>query len=255
MRGVERAFLLVMVLLLAGCAGDTYAPVTDRTADDAASSARSGEYRVVRGDTLYSIAFRHDLDHRPLARWNDINEPYTIYPGQVLRLSAPAAGSAARDAAGSTQRREPRRTAASTPEPPAPSPGPARASSSSPGNWIWPADGELVKSFSADADGKQGINISGEDGSAVRASAAGRVVYSGSGLVGYGNLLIIKHGDEYLTAYGYNRELLVSEGDQVGQGDVIARMGRNGGRPMLHFELRRDGQAVDPTGHLPAARN
>lgn len=244
---------MLALAVLAGCAGDTYAPVSDRTAR-ATGDARNGSYEVVRGDTLYSIAFRFGLDHRDLASWNNITSPFIIYPGQTLRLGPPA--DASRTA--SAQRPAPSRPSASREtasreQPRSSRPAPSRSSSAPPRSdgWAWPADGDVVKTFSADSDGKQGINISGSEGDPVKAAAAGRVVYSGSGLVGYGNLVIIKHSGDFITAYGYNRELLVSEGEDVRQGQTIARMGTSGGRPLLHFELRQDGDPVDPQRYLP----
>ncbi len=241
--------LLLAALLLAGCAGDTYAPVSDRSAR-AGGEARGGTYEVVRGDTLYSIAFRFGLDHRDLASWNNITSPFIIYPGQTLRLSRPAGGTVARapspgrpspPASGGNRNRQ---------QTPAPSRS-SNAATSPPSSWEWPVRGEVIKRFTRDDDGKQGINIAGREGDSVKAAAAGRVVYSGSGLVGYGNLIIIKHDGDYLTAYGYNSQLLVREGEDVQRGQSIARMGNNGGRPMLHFELRRDGTPVDPMQYLP----
>ncbi len=245
---------ILALAFLAGCAGDTYAPVSDRS-PRASGEVRDGTYEVVRGDTLYSIAFRFGLDHRTLARWNRIDSPYTIYPGQTLRLSAPAGASrpSAPSPARTARTTPPQRETAAAPRRQSPQRSTAdrSASGSPPGHWAWPVDGEVIKAFAPDPDGKQGINISGAEGSPVKASAAGRVVYSGSGLVGYGNLVIIKHSGDYLTAYGYNRELLVREGEEVRQGQTIARMGTNAGRPMLHFELRRDGNPVDPQRYLP----
>ncbi len=236
--------------VLSGCAGDTYAPVSDRTAR-ASGDSRDGRYEVVRGDTLYSIAFRLGVDHRDLARWNNISSPYIIYPGQTLRLSA--SGGAATRTASAPQpapgaSRQTSRTQQTRPNRPAASSSPPASRSN---GWAWPVEGEVVKTFSADADGKQGINIAGSEGESIKAAAAGRVVYSGSGLVGYGNLVIIKHSGDFLTAYGYNRELLVSEGEDVRQGQTIARMGTSGGRALLHFELRQDGNPVDPQRFLP----
>lgn len=243
--------LLLCCCLLAACARDTYAPVSDR------GGARGDSYTVSRGDTLYGIAFRHNLDYRDLARWNNIRPPYTIYPGQELRL----AGGARRTASASSppQSRPGSQTTGSSPPTASRSggapasrqqaPSPRRAETTI--DWKWPTDGRVSKTFSADADGKQGINIGGSAGQAVRAAAPGRVVYSGSGLVGYGNLVIIKHDGDYLTAYGYNQELLVEEGADVSVGQQIARMGRNGAESMLHFELRREGRPVDPLGYLP----
>ncbi|MCK8516407.1 peptidoglycan DD-metalloendopeptidase family protein [Methylonatrum kenyense] len=245
--------LLLCCCLLAACARDTYAPVSDR------GGARGDSYTVSRGDTLYGIAFRHNVDYRDLARWNNIRSPYTIYPGQELRLAGDTrrtaqAGRPTRSAGGS-------QATGSSPSTPSRSNGAAgsREQTTSPPrrasteiDWKWPTDGSVSKTFSADADGKQGINIGGSAGQAVRAAAPGRVVYSGSGLVGYGNLVIIKHDGDYLTAYGYNQELLVDEGAEVSVGQEIARMGRNGAESMLHFELRREGKPVDPLGYLPA---
>lgn len=118
--------------------------------------------------------------------------------------------------------------------------------------WIWPASGDMLRGFSAGSDGKQGIQIGGESNGPVWAVADGTVVYSGDDLVGYGNLIILRHADNFFSAYGYNEELLVADGDRVRQGDPIARMGSRSGRPVLHFELRREGRAIDPRGHLPS---
>ncbi|MCC5812715.1 MAG: peptidoglycan DD-metalloendopeptidase family protein [Ectothiorhodospiraceae bacterium] len=248
--------LLLMVLLLAGCAGDTYAPVSDR-GGRAGGQASGGTYEVVRGDTLYSIAFRFGIDHRDLANWNSITSPFIIYPGQTLRLSQPAGGAVARAPSGSrpsqpsSQQQSSRSSASAPRQAPSPPRSSSNASSSPPSSWAWPVEGEVIKKFTRDDDGKQGINIAGREGESVKAAAAGRVVYSGSGLVGYGNLIIIKHDGDYLTAYGYNSQLLVREGEDVQRGQSIARMGNSGGRPMLHFELRRDGSPVDPLQYLP----
>lgn len=184
-----------------------------------------GVYRVQPGDTLYSIAWRYDLDYRVLADWNRIRPPYTIFPGQVLRLRAPAG-----------------RT-------PAPRRGPIRRPAPA---WRWPTAGPVVQAFRGGGPGRGGVEIRGRLGQPVYAAAAGRVVYSGSGLPGYGQLIIIKHNDNYLSAYGYNRRLLVREGQQVRAGQAIAEMGAVGRQgPMLYFEIRRDGWPVDPLRLLP----
>jgi lipoprotein NlpD len=118
--------------------------------------------------------------------------------------------------------------------------------------WRWPAEGRLINTFVADDPTRQGVDIMGTDGQAVLAAADGEVVYSGSGLIGYGELIIIKHSDNLLSAYGHNRRRLVEEGTRVRAGQVIAEMGRSGGSvPMLHFEIRRNGRPVDPRGFLP----
>ena len=245
-----RALALGLLLLVAGCAEFDYDP--DAAPARAAPAPAAGVYEVRRGDTLYSIAWRHGVDYRRLARWNGIAFPYTIYPGQRLRLK-PSAGAPARSAAAPA--REARSPSAPASRPPR-EPQPAERRGAAPTlAWRWPVDGPVLRGFSRGGDGKRGIAIGGSLGQTVQAAAPGRVVYSGSGLRGYGNLVIVKHSDRYLTAYGYNRELLVQEGDRVGVGDAIARMGLGPGRQAaLHFELRRDGEPVDPARYLPDRR-
>jgi len=188
---------------------------------------------VQPGESLYTIAWRYRLDYQDLARWNDLENPDLIYVGQ--RLSLRAAG-ATRPAQASSSVPQPR------PLPP----------NLSPPTWQWPARGELVRAFGADSGLGNGIGIGGSVGQAIRAAAAGRVVYSGSGLIGYGQLLIIKHNDTYLSAYGHNNRLIVGQGDSVERGQTIAEMGIGPERqPQLHFEIRRNGSPVDPLEHLP----
>jgi len=274
-------------LLLAAC-GPTRRSVViqpnGRTAPSRAAptaTRTSGSYRVVRGDTLYSIAFRHGVDFRDLAAWNGVAAPYTIWPGQVLRLS-PAASRAA----------TPRRPVASAPRPsrhaaPAPVFRPVTPKPSHPGTpapaatatapaiasaaatpvppppkgathtaggvtWRWPAEGALIKKFQS-GDAIPGIELAGKAGDPVRAAADGVVVYSGNGLVGYGELIIIKHNDDFLSAYGHNRKRLVKEGQRVSAGQLIAEMGSTGAsRDELQFQIRRDGNPVDPLDYLPS---
>jgi lipoprotein NlpD len=119
-------------------------------------------------------------------------------------------------------------------------------------HWRWPAQGRLLRRFDSNGTGKKGIAIGGRLNSPVVAAAGGRVVYRGSGLVGYGRLIIVKHNNNYLSAYGHNQELLVDEGDQVRAGQLIARMGSSGtNQVMLHFEIRQNGKPVDPLKLLP----
>jgi lipoprotein NlpD len=298
MKAARAAMLLLAGLaLLAGCA-----PRTSVRVDPApprrgpvASVPAAGEYQVARGDTLYGIAFRHGMDYRRLAQLNRIGPPYTIYPGQRLRLaddpraevrrpatpagagvvaqtvrpgaSAPApqpagasnTGSAARPAAGQTGPApvgQPATTQPTTTQPATPQPAPTQppALATGPIRWRWPAEGQLAGRFVANDPTRQGLSIAGNAGQAVKAAADGVVVYSGSGLIGYGELIIIKHSEEWLSAYGHNRKRLVGEGQMVRGGDQIAEMGRSGAsRDMLHFEIRRNGRPVDPLGLLPAA--
>lgn len=262
------AFLcLAVATLLSACAKTTVV----REAP-APSVARPGVTAVVkRGDTLYRIASANGVQARDLAAWNGIPEPYTIYPGQRLKLypgsgsaatstpvasgkprserpAAPVAGATKQVTSASAAKPADTRPAAAKPAAPKTAPAPAE----SPIKWRWPADGELISRYVAGEPTKQGIGIAGSSGAAVRAAGDGVVVYSGSGLVGYGELVIIKHNDEWLSAYGHNRTRLVNEGQLVKAGQQIAEMGRSGApRDMLHFEVRYNGKPVDPLLYLP----
>lgn len=240
-----RLAVLLVVLLTAGCAEFRYGSTGLPPRADGPTPA---VYVVDRGDTLYSIAWRYELDYRAVARWNGIRPPYTIYPDQRLRLRPPP-GTRQRPTTAVVEPRpipEPEPLPEPTPSPPETGPEPADI------GWRWPTDGEVVRDFDPNRAGKKGITIAGEVGQPIRAAASGRVVYSGNGLRGYGNLIIIKHSRDYLTAYGYNRELLADEGDRVDAGELIARMGEAPSQgAVLHFEIRREGEPVDPSRYLP----
>ncbi len=228
------------------------------------------EHIVESGDTLYSIAWQNDLDYRELAAWNGIKPPYVIRPGQVIRLEPPDDFVYTPD---SKQREEPASAVKTTPlgsdtnvtvtpdqppqkaQPSSPSTSTPVAGATRPAptsfNWRWPADGEVVAADSA--SGNPGIEIAGNLGQPIRAAAGGRVVYSGSGLRGYGQLVIVKHDNNYLSAYGYNRRLLVRQGDEVHIGQPIAEMGEGPQRrPVLRFEIRQNGKSLNPVQILPA---
>ncbi len=194
-------------------------------------------YRVRPGDTLYAISRRSGHDYRTVARWNHIRPPYTIRIGQVLRLTPPPPKKGRIQASRAGKRRS----------------ASARKKNSKKSLkifWRWPLKGVIVRNFTQ--TGKKGIDIAATTSRHVRAAAAGKVVYSGSGLVGYGNLVIIKHGETYLSAYGNNRRLLVKEGQKVKGGQIISELGsRAAGRPILHFEIRRQGDPVNPLRFLP----
>jgi lipoprotein NlpD len=309
--------VLVMALMLAACGSSR---VVKREGSRAAAPSRAvaavprdGAYVVRTGDTLYGIAFRHGLDYREVADINRIPAPYTIYPGQRLRLSsglvapAPAPRSVARNPARNTSRGSASGMPAPTPlarpgaspvtssssgpatvtalppegrpanaapqsANPAPVPattpagapaiagtpvvvpgGPVVPATVSAGGWRWPTQGQLIGRFSAGDPKRQGIDIAGTAGQSVVAAADGVVVYSGAGLVGYGELIIVKHSDEWLSAYAHSRKRLVTEGTPVRAGQPIAELGRSGtSRDMLHFEVRRNGKPVDPLTVLPA---
>lgn len=239
--------VVLTMLLLCGCAVGNPPPVVDIYGRGAESEpVRSGNHQVQRGETLYSIAWRYGWDYRALARANRIPAPYTIYPGQTIVFSGgpaksttPARPAAPKPAGGAT----------SAPVKSPPPPKPSRPAQVGPVHWQWPADGKLLERFS---NGAGGIAIGGHRGAAVRAAAAGRVVYKGSGLTGYGNLLIVKHNDRWLSAYAHNDAMLVKEGERVSAGARIATMGASGTfRTQLHFEIRRDGQPIDPLTVLP----
>lgn len=247
--------LSLISILLVACAGEpSKAPVEARRGETKPVASKPIEHTVMGGDTLYAIAWRYGMDYRKLAGINGIARPYTIYPGQQLRLS----GRVATTAPGSTSSRSTAssKTAAVTKPPastrsktvPAPAPPMPPMGSSA---WQWPASGKVVRKFSGTVH--KGIDISGSAGDPVAATAAGKVVYAGNGIVGYGNLLIVKHDEVYLSAYGHNRRLLVKEGEKVKAGQRIAEKGSSATNSVkLHFEIRREGKPVDPKRLLPA---
>ncbi len=189
------------------------------------------------GDTLYGLAKKHRIDAKQLARANNLKHPYRIYPGQ--RLQREVRGTTR--IASSAPRSKPRAT-----KPVAKNPRVDR--------WQWPVRGKVLSRFNSRRTDARGIDIAGREGVAIRAAAAGKVVYSGNGLISYGNLVIIKHNDSYLSAYAHNRKLLVSEGEQVKAGQSIAELGKTGtDKPKLHFEIRKHGKPVDPMRYLPAS--
>jgi len=243
------------------------------------SAPKYGETAVVHaGDTLYHVATTHGISVLDLAVWNDIAPPYTIYPGQRLRLYPRDRSSAPRGVASTVATRPATTTAGAhtvpaprpaTPRPPATSlPTPPPTTGATPASpppatatpvvvtnvptWRWPTDGELAERYADGDPTRQGIDVAGRAGQPVLAAADGVVVYSGSGLVGYGELVIVKHNDNWLSAYGHNRARLVNEGQLVKAGQPIAEMGRTGAaRDMLHFEIRYNGKPVDPLAYLP----
>lgn len=240
-------------LLVGGCNANRPAPVSDAGISSTGKSAATSrtprfgrDYIVRRGDTLYSIAFTIRQDYRQLAHWNGIRSPYTIYVGQRLHLY-PRSASKSQAPARSTSR-EP---ASRAPSAPAPSVTERPMPNAAVRSWRWPTRSQKVLSSYSPRNGREGIDIAGRRGDAIYAAAAGRVVYAGSGLRGYGRLIIIKHNNTYLSAYAHNDRLLVSEGQDVGSGQKIAEMGNSGtDRFKLHFEIRKDGTPVDPLKYL-----
>jgi lipoprotein NlpD len=243
---------LGVLLLLAGCgAPPLYAPRYHGPTPDT--------YQVRRGDTLYSIGQRFGIDHQQIMLWNDIRDPGNLQLGQRLRLTAPPgqAGGADPEVAtkrqprvgkvtvgkGGTRERSGGGETASAP------------TGGAPDGWRWPLSGRIIQRFGGDGrERSNGIDIAAAAGTEVRAAAAGKVVYSGNGLRGYGNLVIIRHGGGYITTYAYNRVNLVAEDDEVAAGDVVARVGQTGAasEESLHFEVRRRTEPIDPLSVLPA---
>lgn len=270
--------LFVASVLAVGCSSRalTNAPVEDRgtglsrpaaTVNPAASvkpplpgaenAGKPGYYTVKPGDVVIRIGLETGQNWRDIARWNNLASPYTIEIGQVLRVAPPvnadpvvvtrpvtpgsATATAGTDGAAAGAAR------------PAPAASASVAASAGEDDiaWIWPAQGTLVAGF--DEVKNKGFDIAGKAGDAVIAAADGKVVYAGAGLRGYGNLIILKHNNTFLTAYAHNQALLIKEDQSVKKGQKIAEMGStDADRVKLHFEIRRQGKPVDPAKYLPA---
>ena len=287
---------VVPVLLLSGCLGGNYqAPISDQSeimdqsgpeivtnSDDSPSRYDSNNsqatsrlpardlttavdqpaiHRVVRGDSLYSIAFQYDLDVRSLALANNLTPPYTVFVGQVLNLeldrpmTTVAAGESSLVSVGqvvgnnSVARAQP---ASSTPRGVIRQPLSRAPVVSEEPQWQWPVRGRILTNFQADTSARKGIDIGAVAGQPIQAAASGEVVYAGNGIQGSGNLIIIRHNERLLSAYAHNRTMLVSEGQQVRPGDQIGEAGVDAeGVPLVHFEIRLDGKPVDPLDYLP----
>ena len=279
-RSVSLASGAVCLALLAACGASprTPAPVEDRSARMAApqtdnkpqpgaeNAGKPGYYTVQKGDTLTRIALDHGQAWRDVARWNNLGNPDVIEVGQVLRVAPPgasvetsgvvvrpvaAAAAGSRAASASTSA-----AASSAASAPATAPSPSNTGSSQSAvaediGLAWPANGQLIAGF--DEAKNKGIDIAGKLGDPVLAAADGQVVYAGAGLRGYGNLVIVKHNNTYLTAYAHNQRLLVKEDQKIRRGEKIAEMGSSDAdRVKLHFEVRRQGKPVDPAKYLPA---
>ncbi|TAH12031.1 MAG: LysM peptidoglycan-binding domain-containing protein [Curvibacter sp.] len=283
-RRVELAGACVALLVLAGCGSTPVnrAPVEDRgssvskptTVQDPRTQAvkqpqgfenagKAGYYTVKPGDTLTRIGLETGQGPKDLARWNAIDNPNLIEVGQVLRVVPPAADTVAVAkpvaTSSATTTALPAAGAASSA---ASAPAPAKAASAPPATaavagsgedelaWIWPGNGPIVAGF--DEVKNKGLDIGGNAGDPVLAAGEGKVVYAGAGLRGYGNLIILKHNNTYLTAYAHNQTLLVKEDQTVKKGQKIAEMGNSDAdRVKLHFEVRRQGKPVDPVKYLP----
>ncbi len=285
------AGLAMAALFLSGCAATSRAPVETRATAataampaDAAASAAAGEivkplpgienlgkvgyYAVKPGDTLIRIGLENGQNWKDLVRWNNLENPNVIEVGQVLRVvppgidpalagtrpvTAPKVEARPLDAAKEPATTAPVVATAASPATQAPvpvaAPAPAREGDENI-SWAWPASGSVITPF--DEGKNKGLALAGRAGDPVLAAADGRVVYAGSGLRGYGNLVILKHNNTYLTAYAHNQVLLVKEDQNVKRGQKIAEMGStDADRVQLHFEIRKQGKPIDPAKLLP----
>ena len=239
------------------------------------SAIKSSQYTVVKGETLYSIAWRANSDVRSIAQLNKISPPYRIYPGQKLFLVEPKVKKSSKPSKNkashknSTKSSTPsnknsqKNTLASTKKQAygenvsvrksyQNSTLPSENFSKKISRWQWPVKGKVVEYFSNSAQGNKGIDITGRRGTKIKSAAKGKVVYAGSALRGYGKLVIVKHNDDYLSAYAHNDRILVKEQQQINIGDVIATMGdTDTNKVMLHFEIRFRGKSVNPLKYLP----
>jgi lipoprotein NlpD len=279
-----------MVTLAAGCTARRGAPVVERAPETRPAPSkpavakpaprpadgRPDFYTVRKGDTLYSVALDHGLEYRELAQWNGITDPSVIRPGQQLRLTSPKPTVSTAPArpvpgvqgrpigetppAGDNVKSEPRAVRAPYSDQTyaqmsgaKPEPAPKPVAGDDAVSWSWPASGKVVSTFN-DAANLKGIGIAGKLGQPVLASAPGRVIFSGTGIRGFGKLIVIKHNNTFLSVYGHNNELLVKEGQNVAKGQKIAEMGSTDtDQVKLHFEIRRFGKPVDPAKLLPPA--
>ncbi len=294
---------------LIGCAAHSPAPVSSLNKDYSnveRGSYRGSYYEVKKGDTLYFIAYVTDKDVNDIVRYNELSQPYTIYPGQRLKLWAPkyiapkygqkvepvivpivakttppvskistiskpttSSKNSSKKVVPATpkvvQKQPPNKVEQSktkeyvgskvnqevtkkTPE----ATSATTSKSDKVSKWLWPTKGRVIKNFSAGEQGNKGIDIAGQRGQPIVSTASGTVVYSGNALRGYGNLVIVKHNDNYLSAYAHNDKLLVSEGQSVTSGQKIATMGSSGAKSVkLHFEIRYQGKSVNPKRYLP----
>lgn len=252
--------LLWLTLVLSGC--NTTALFQD---DMYNPPVYWGQHMVKSGETLYGIAWRYGRDYRELGSANGLRPPWTLMPGQVVRLdkrgrtpaTAIAKAGPARSQASvpgvSARTPQSTRKPVITQKPDTSAPLSSQIQTVADIKWRWPHFGTVIANFSALGKVNKGIDIAGKSGDSVRAAADGSVVYAGSGLLGYGNLVIVNHSEQYLSAYGHNRKIRVKEGESVQAGQVIAELGNSGTeRTMLHFEIRKNGNPVNPAYYLPA---
>jgi lipoprotein NlpD len=274
-------FLLLLAIFVASCSSrHTPAPVVSvyggtPLSERAKSSINGTQYIVKKGETLYSIAWRANSDVRKLAKLNKLSPPYHIYPGQKLIVTGKSVAKVPKATSSRRYVKNSNKSSTTTTKniikkPIAPKKkqeygknvSEQKVSKKATSNatpfskkikkWQWPASGKVIATFSTAQQGNKGIDIAGHRGKKVRAAANGKVVYAGSALRGYGKLIIVKHNDDYLSAYAHNDKILVKEQQLIKAGNIIATMGDTGAqRVMLHFEVRFRGKSVNPLKYLP----
>jgi lipoprotein NlpD len=244
---MNRLVLLLVFAALTACG--TWLSIDD------ANAPRPATHVVERGENLFRIAWRYGLDYRDIATWNELESPDLILAGQRLRLYPP--GISRRDIQLASRSATASMPAANTPPSANGRTAPAvshsqrdtRPSSGS-GDWEWPTEGQVVSRFNPSQPGNKGIQIRATPNQTVHAASAGEIVYRGSGLRGYGRLLVVKHSSSTLSAYGHLGRIFVSEGDRVEKGQAIAELSETGPPSILHFEIRKNGNPVDPMPYL-----
>jgi lipoprotein NlpD len=270
--------IVCSIIILSACSSrHKPAPISEITSatvlnQQNRSTIKASEYIVKKGETLYSIAWRANSDVRTIAKLNKLAPPYKIFPGQKIFLSAKSSKAKQstrytkklNKSSGKTSTKVHKKALAlnkkqaygktiTTKKTIKNKPWQAKKTFSQKiRKWVWPAKGKLIGKFSNGLQGNKGIDIAGRRGDKVVAAAKGKVVYAGDALRGYGNLIIIKHNDDYLSAYAHNDRILVREQQHVKAGDIIAKMGNTDAqRVMLHFEVRFRGKSVNPLKYLP----
>jgi len=268
-----RICVIIVFFLLFGCSSrQKPAPVVEVNAQTplnklVKNSITGSEYLVKKGETLYSISWRAGLDVRTIASVNNISAPYNIYPGQKIFLSKKAPKASKNKPSGKTfqskQHKVVKKPIATNKKQEYGGIVREQKMNKLPSNdagefsqkiksWKWPASGKLIAKFSTKKQGNKGIDIAGKRNEPVLAAADGKVVYAGDVLRGYGKLIIVKHNDDYLSAYAHNNHILVKEQQTVRAGEIIAKMGNTDAeRIMLHFEVRFRGKSVNPLKYLP----
>lgn len=259
-RRLYHAGVVILLFWLSGCATQhSPAPVVDigdaGDVKQAQQALKKGKYKVKSGDTLFSIAWYTGKDYRELAAINNIMPPYQIFPGQTISLNVVSVlPKTNRSTKGGLTTKRNDKSVVDPPKKPAYGAKKAKKTSTNTTvkAWGWPSQGKVVSRYSLTEKGNKGIDIANQRGTPVVAAADGKVIYTGSALRGFGKLVIIKHSEDFLSAYAHNEDILVKEQQTVKKGQIVGRMGNSGSQTVkLHFEIRFRGKSVDPLRYLP----